>query len=446
MTTEAVVGRLAPDSAAGRAHRAALALSAAGAVLGMVVLACKSRSPSYSAGQLVVDATAGYLFLTAGVVASLRRPANRVGLLMILVGVGYIAEDLRFVPQPAIAAVGVALALASNPIAAHLLLAFPSGRLPGPVERRLVTSGYLLCFGLHPLGVLLGRPELLPAAAQPQLLTLHARVVNLLGTALIIGVVLTLGRRWISATRPMRGILTPVFAAAALAGTADALTAAFDGLLPLHAACLVAYQATLSLIPLAFLAGVLHAHLGRTALATLLVELQRPIPVPRLRDLLSRTLGDPSLTIAYRYEATPALVAADGSPLAPPPPGTPVATTEIDRSPRRATVLVHDAALRDDPTLLAAVCSAARLALADPAPAPHRPARPVSGLSEREHQILALMAEGHSNQAIARQLFLGHRTVESHIRTIFQRLGLPPEPDQHRRVLAVLTYLAAGPR
>lgn len=51
------------------------------------------------------------------------------------------------------------------------------------------------------------------------------------------------------------------------------------------------------------------------------------------------------------------------------------------------------------------------------------------------------MAEGRTNQAIGKSLFLGERTVEAHIRRIFLKLELRPEPEDHRRVLAVLTYL-----
>jgi len=70
-----------------------------------------------------------------------------------------------------------------------------------------------------------------------------------------------------------------------------------------------------------------------------------------------------------------------------------------------------------------------------------RRASSVARLSDKEHQVLALMAEGRSNRGIAQYLFLSVKTVETHVAGIFGKLGLPPAPDQHRRVLAVLRYL-----
>jgi DNA-binding NarL/FixJ family response regulator len=72
-----------------------------------------------------------------------------------------------------------------------------------------------------------------------------------------------------------------------------------------------------------------------------------------------------------------------------------------------------------------------------------RPHSPVDELSPREREILALMAEGRSNQAIADRLGLELKTVEGHVRSIFWKLALEPAPDVHRRVLAVLAYLRA---
>jgi DNA-binding NarL/FixJ family response regulator len=65
----------------------------------------------------------------------------------------------------------------------------------------------------------------------------------------------------------------------------------------------------------------------------------------------------------------------------------------------------------------------------------------LANLTVREQDILALMAQGRSNGAICEQLFLSPKTVETHVGAIFTKLGLLPAADDHRRVLAVLTYL-----
>jgi len=65
----------------------------------------------------------------------------------------------------------------------------------------------------------------------------------------------------------------------------------------------------------------------------------------------------------------------------------------------------------------------------------------LADLTEREREVLALMAEGRSNRAVARALVLTEKTVETHIASIFAKLGLVPEPDDHRRVLAVRAWM-----
>jgi DNA-binding NarL/FixJ family response regulator len=70
-----------------------------------------------------------------------------------------------------------------------------------------------------------------------------------------------------------------------------------------------------------------------------------------------------------------------------------------------------------------------------------RPARQLAELTEREREVLALMAEGRSNKAISARLFLSPKTIEAHVTHIFTKLELDESPDDHRRVLAVLAYL-----
>jgi DNA-binding NarL/FixJ family response regulator len=66
---------------------------------------------------------------------------------------------------------------------------------------------------------------------------------------------------------------------------------------------------------------------------------------------------------------------------------------------------------------------------------------PLASLTSRERDVLALMAEGRSNAGIGKQLWVAEGTVEKHVRSILAKLDLPETPEDHRRVLAVLTYL-----
>ena len=74
-----------------------------------------------------------------------------------------------------------------------------------------------------------------------------------------------------------------------------------------------------------------------------------------------------------------------------------------------------------------------------------RRADPLAELTEREKEVLALVAEGLSNKAIAARLFVTERTVEAHVKQIFLKLDLGIDPESHRRVRAVLAYLRATP-
>lgn len=73
----------------------------------------------------------------------------------------------------------------------------------------------------------------------------------------------------------------------------------------------------------------------------------------------------------------------------------------------------------------------------------HRPRDPLAALSTREREVLVLLAEGHSNAAIAARLVVTEAAIGKHVGNILAKLGLPPSDDTNRRVLAVLTYLRA---
>ncbi len=88
-----------------------------------------------------------------------------------------------------------------------------------------------------------------------------------------------------------------------------------------------------------------------------------------------------------------------------------------------------------DPAVVAALISPLRL----------QNGANVDVLTERERDVLALVAQGLTNSAVARQLFLSQRTVEAHMRSIFQKLRIPDSGDDHRRVHAVVAFLTESP-
>jgi DNA-binding NarL/FixJ family response regulator len=69
---------------------------------------------------------------------------------------------------------------------------------------------------------------------------------------------------------------------------------------------------------------------------------------------------------------------------------------------------------------------------------------PLAGLTDREVEVLALMAEGNTNETVGRTLHLSAKTVEAHVTSIFSKLGLDPAAGGHRRVLAVIAYLSSA--
>ena len=93
---------------------------------------------------------------------------------------------------------------------------------------------------------------------------------------------------------------------------------------------------------------------------------------------------------------------------------------------------VADGGTALDPEVVAALVS------------PSRTGTALSPLSARELDVLSLAAEGHSNAGIATRLFISERTVETHMRGVFIKLGIAEDAASHRRVTAVLTYLGAA--
>jgi signal transduction histidine kinase len=139
------------------------------------------------------------------------------------------------------------------------------------------------------------------------------------------------------------------------------ISAAFEA--PAVAQIRWATFAALGLAPVAFLIGLLHSRLARSAAGELLVELRDDPDPADLRDALARALHDPSLALAYWLPEFESWADLDGHEIQLPAADSGRATTQIDRDGANVAVLVHDPSLDDEPELLAAVSAGAAIAL-----------------------------------------------------------------------------------
>jgi signal transduction histidine kinase len=392
--TEIAAGRQATasrlDARTSARLRAALAalLGLLGVVAGVAAVAVvlssnHARSRETTALLLLLT---GWSFIGCGLFAWLRRPENRIGLLM--VGVGFVSflaalgEANASMPFT----VGIVFANAALALFAHLLLAFPTGRLETRFRRAAAIALYIDLVGLQVLWLLfadvreVGCGDCVAGGLhEPAALSENGLLVwrnagaagaidtaqNGFGIALGLAVAALLLHRWRSAAPPARRALAPVLLSGAVAVVvllvALATYVAWDvSAQPLRWLALATYP----LVPFAFLIGILRVRLARSAVGSLVIELGETPAPGRLRDLLSRALGDPSLELAY-HVGDHKLVDVDGHAVELPAEGTDRAATTVEHDGQPVAALVHDASLLEEPELLDAVTAATGLALAN---------------------------------------------------------------------------------
>ncbi len=346
------------------ASRAGLALALVGTLFGLVTTRLKINDGTHPWWDVALTTASGYLFLIAGAVALARRPENRVGVLMVVTGVATFAEDLQLAASPAVHSIGILLAAASTAPLAHLMLAFPSGRLLRRADRIIVGVAYAWSFGLMAIAAVFARtatPNLLLVADIP----LIRDAVGQLGLPIALATFASLMHRWYTTRPQLRHVLTPVVVLNVLIGvSAVGAAAVWNTELGLYRPFVIAYQIAACLLPLAFLAGVLRVRLGRSAVARLVEALNAPVAEAHLRALLGRALGDPQLAIGYVHRDGSGYVDSDGAPMAVPARDNPrLVATEVTHNGQTVAVLIHDRALLEDDHVLRAVTAAAGLAL-----------------------------------------------------------------------------------
>ncbi|MEA2329901.1 MAG: hypothetical protein QOH58_39 [Thermoleophilaceae bacterium] len=345
------------------------------AVAGLVAAACSfalavssDHVPEPAELQALLMGWITLPYVLGGLIAWRRRPDSRFGPLMVAAGFVAFAGTLAWANTALPFTIGQAFDLLPAVLFLHVFLAFPSGRLESRAERALVGAGYFTAVGLELAGMALGGfgpDNLLAVADEPGAAEslLRGQLVALSVFSLA-GVVLLVARRR-RAGRPLRRsavLLIDGFAIALVMIAALFLSAAFEasGFETIRRITFV----VIGLAPAAFLVGLLHARLARSAVGELMVELRAEPAPAELPDALARALRDPSLTLAYWLPEFERWADLQGRPVELPRPEAGRATaTLVDRDGAHVAALLHDRSLDDEPELLDAVSAAAGIAL-----------------------------------------------------------------------------------
>ena len=352
--------------------RVRLALWPLGAAVGIAAFVLVARDDDVADARAVAALTLaiGWSFVASGLVVWAREEENPLGVLMAALGLVWLAgAALGEVGSTFGVWFGFVALNAAVAMFVHVLVEFPSGRLESRGERVLVAATYADLVLLAPLW-LAARGDAPPRDGSAGLLRPEPFVSSLGGLPLVIALLLgaalawLLWRRWYWATRHARQTLGPVLLTGGASLVLMLAAGVVDRSFPaagraLGWAAFVAFGA----VPLAVLAGILRSRLERASVAELVHDLETARTPGALTDALRRSLGDPTLRLAYWVSETRGFVDLRGRPFELPWEGSSQVATMVERDGRRVAALVHDASLRDAPELLKAVTSAASLAL-----------------------------------------------------------------------------------
>jgi signal transduction histidine kinase len=321
------------------------------------------RAVEYPVLVRVVDYAPGLCFVAAGLIAWWRWPGNMVGKLAVAAGTVWYAGLLQHLGNPVLFVVGYLLAYLPAVVVLHTVLIYPDGTLQGRIERWGLAAVYLIHLILHGLRYLdEGDTRVI---GMPESNTAWADVISgysLVPTALV---VVWFTRRWRAASPPMRRMHAPVWLSVltmtGLFGAAE-LSSLLELPIAVQLVFVLGHGLGLIWLPFAFLSGLLRVRLARQRIADFVVALEDSPDPARLRDLLSDTLGDPSLVLGFRAEPSGGYVDAVGRPVVIPETGH-RAVTYVEGPEDRLAVLVHDPALTRQQALVSATVAAARLTL-----------------------------------------------------------------------------------
>jgi signal transduction histidine kinase len=367
-------GRSAPQSEAMRVRLGGIAGAGVLAAAGAVWLAAHQPSGRPTEPGPLLTLLVGASLLGCGLAAWRVAPENRIGKIMVFTGFAWFTQLLIDATPPWLNTIGLAVQAVWVIGLVYLLLSFPSGRLPGRLDRWLVAGGGVAGLGLQLLAMLDGNREGLrcPGCSNNLLQVIHddhkalgwLNLQRLVGAALIAVIVALLIRRWLRASAVQRRAVAPVLVAGCATLAALGCTVVFDLLGdPLGSLPANVYYTLMASVPVAVLFVFLQRRLARGMVAGLVVELGGPSASVDLREALARALGDPSLQLAFWFPAEQHYVDGDGAPVTLPDHDSGRRSTLVERDGQPVAVLLHDPVLEHNAELVSSVCAAASLAL-----------------------------------------------------------------------------------
>jgi signal transduction histidine kinase len=357
-----------------KAKLALLGVAGLAAGAGAAWLAANRSFVPYQTADAPFCLVVGWSFIGSGLIAWHQRPRNRLGPVMTLIGFAWFATFATDAHNPLLFTAGTAVQGLYLVGFGYLVLSFPSGRLSGWLERGLFWSALALATVLSVAAMLFANSAAVLCSGCPANLLEVRRsdaaangllqVQRLAAGVLAITVLILLVARWRRASAAERRSVAPVLWTGGV--TLAALTVsvvndtAGDPLGQLPKQVLFVGIAALAV---AVLVVLLQRRLARGAVAGLVVELGRRETVSDLRGALARALGDPSVELAYWFEAGQRYVDGDGRPVQLPSADSGRVVTKVESGGRPVAALTHDPALRENPELVDSVCAAAGLAL-----------------------------------------------------------------------------------
>jgi signal transduction histidine kinase len=386
-------------------------------------------------------------YVTGGVVAFRARRLDRTGTLMTSIGVIWNLSAVALYVHALLPYAGW-LGNLVDPLLAQLLLSYPSRAVRSRLERAVLAAAYVQVLVVNGAReVFVNVHDYYPCPCVNSFPTVHnPAVFRALETELRIAVVVIGGavlalvfRRWQRSSGPARRALNPLW----FAGLATLTALILDDVLSFASLTFSQSNADTAvvtlirlIVPVALLIGLVRIWQSRSAVADLVLALDRAPGPAGVRQALASALGDPSLTVCYWEPDTRSFVDADGRPADPePPPGR--AATEVTADGAPLAVLGHDAELLDQRPLLDAVVAAARLALANARLQAALAAQLEEVRASRARIVQAGLAE---RRKVERDLHDGAQqrllALSLTIAMINDKLAAGPDPDAELRRLA----------